>query len=123
VNAWFLAAYVDAYEWVMAPNVIGMGLNADGGRIATKPYLASASYINRMGDSCAGCVYDPKRRSGPGACPFNLLYWNFLLEHEQALRANPRLGPAVLGLGRLGADERETIRQEAALVLEQLCAG
>lgn len=123
VNAWFLAAYVDAYEWVMLPNVIGMGLNADGGRIATKPYLASASYINRMGDSCAGCAYDPKRRTGPGACPFNLLYWNFLLAHEPALRANPRLGPAVLGLSRLGPDERETIHREAALVLEQLCAA
>ena len=123
VNRWFLAAYVDAYEWVMLPNVVGMGLNADGGRIATKPYIASASYINRMSDYCAGCAYDPKRRTGPGACPFNLLYWNFLLEHEAALRANPRLGPAVLGLGRLEPDARETIRREAAILLEQLCAA
>lgn len=122
VNRWFLAAYVDAYAWVMLPNVIGMGLNADGGRIATKPYIASASYINRMSDYCAGCAYDPKRRTGPGACPFNLLYWNFLLEHQAALRANPRLGPAVLGLSRLEPDERATIRREAAMVLEQLCA-
>jgi deoxyribodipyrimidine photolyase-related protein len=123
VNHWFLAAYLDAYEWVMLPNVIGMGLNADGGRIATKPYIASASYINRMSDYCAGCAYDQKRRTGPGACPFNLLYWNFLLEHEVALRANPRLGPAVLGLGRLAPDERQTIRREASIVMERLCAA
>lgn len=122
VNAWFLAAYVDAYEWVMLPNVLGMGLNADGGRTATKPYIASAGYINRMSDHCAACAFDPKRRTGPGACPFNLLYWSFLIEHEAALRANPRLGPAVLGLGRIGPEERATIRAEAAAFLEGLCA-
>ena len=119
VNAWFMAVYADAYDWVMLPNVIGMGLNADGGRIATKPYIASASYINRMGDYCASCVYDPKRRTGSGACPFNLLYWNFLLEHETVLRTNPRLGPAVLGLARLNPDERALVRREAAAFLEQ----
>jgi deoxyribodipyrimidine photolyase-related protein len=123
LNRWFMAAYVDAYDWVMLPNVIGMGLNADGGRIATKPYIASASYINRMSDHCAGCRFDPRRRTGDGACPFNLLYWNFLIANEAALRANPRLGPAVLGLGRLGPDERATIRREAAALLEQLCAA
>lgn len=123
VNDWFMAAYVDAYDWVMLPNVIGMGLNADGGRIATKPYIASASYINRMSDHCAGCAYDPKRRSGPGACPFNVLYWNFLIAHEGALRANPRLGPAVLGLGRLGPDERAAISAEAADLIAALTGG
>jgi len=120
VNTWFLAAYVDAYEWVMLPNVIGMGLNADSG-IATKPYIASASYINKMSDYCAGCRYNPKQRSGPDACPFNRLYWNFLIEHEAELRANPRLGPAVLGLGRLSAAEQATIRHEAAAYLARLC--
>ncbi len=120
VNTWFMAAYVDAYEWVMLPNVIGMGLNADDG-VATKPYIASANYINTMSDYCSGCRFHPKQRTGPNACPFNLLYWNFLIEHEAELRANPRLGPAVLGLGRLSAEERSTIRREAATLLERVC--
>jgi deoxyribodipyrimidine photolyase-related protein len=118
VNDWFLAAYIDAYDWVMAPNVIGMGLNADGGKIATKPYISSANYINTMSDYCAGCRYSHRQRTGADACPFNLLYWNFLITHEAALRANPRLGPAVLGLRRLGDDERATIRREAAAWLQ-----
>ena len=113
VNNWFLSVYVDAYEWVMLPNVLGMGLNADGGQIATKPYIASANYINKMSDYCQGCRYDPKQRTGPDACPFNLLYWNFLLENEQPLRANPRLGKAVLGLRYLDEEERRRVRDQA----------
>jgi deoxyribodipyrimidine photolyase-related protein len=113
VNAWFLECYVDAYDWVVTPNVIGMGLNADGGVVATKPYIASAAYINRMSDYCGGCAYDPKARTGARACPFNTLYWNFLITHEARLRANPRLGPAVLGLSRVSDVEREAIRAQA----------
>jgi len=125
VHRWFLAFYVDAYEWVVAPNVIGMGLNADGdlkqgGRTATKPYIASANYISKMGNFCAGCRYDPKARTGSKACPFNTLYWDFLLRNESLLRANPRFGPAVLGLKHLSADERSTVRQEAAAFLAAL---
>ncbi|GAB4214179.1 MAG: cryptochrome/photolyase family protein [Roseiflexaceae bacterium] len=120
VAGWFLAFYVDAYDWVVLPNVIGMGLNADGGRTATKPYIASANYINKMSDYCAGCRFNPKQRSGPDACPYNLLYWNFLLAHEPALRANPRLGPNVLGLAHLDEAERQTIRAQARAFLEQL---
>jgi deoxyribodipyrimidine photolyase-related protein len=119
-NEWFLSVYVDAHEWVMAPNVIGMGLNADGGRTATKPYIASAAYIKRMSDHCAGCPFDPEQRLGPGACPFNALYWAFLDRNEPRLRANPRLGPAVLGLGRLNADERAAARQAADAFLAGL---
>jgi len=102
------------------PNVIGMGLNADGGQTATKPYLASAHNINRMSDYCRACRYDPKRRSGPDACPYNALYWSFLIEHEAMLHANPRLGPAVLGLARIGGAERRAIREQAARFLERL---
>ncbi|MFZ4850755.1 MAG: cryptochrome/photolyase family protein [Caldilinea sp.] len=120
LHQWFLSLYVDAYEWVVAPNVIGMGLNADGGKIATKPYLASASYLHKMGDFCSGCRFNPKTRSGEGACPFNFLYWNFLLEHESTLRANPRSGPAVLGLKHLSPPERAVIRQQAAAFLAAL---
>jgi deoxyribodipyrimidine photolyase-related protein len=120
LNDWFLAAYVDAYEWVMLPNVLGMGLNADGGRTATKPYIASANYIKNMSDYCDGCRYNAKERIGPDACPFNVLYWNFLIRHEAQLRANPRMGPNVLGLNRIAPDERERIQAAAALVLDCL---
>ena len=120
VNAWFLATYVDAYDWVVTPNVIGMGLNADGGIIATKPYVASANYIDKMSDYCRGCRYDRKARTGPDACPYNTLYWNFLITHEDRLRANPRLGPAVLGLRRIDEPQREAIRADAAACLATL---
>ncbi len=95
---WFSAFYIDAYDWVMQPNVVGMGLNADGGKTATKPYIASANYIDKMSDYCGACRYNHKARSGADACPFNTLYWHFLLTHEAKLRANPRFGQAVLGL-------------------------
>ncbi|GIW88709.1 MAG: cryptochrome/photolyase family protein [Isosphaeraceae bacterium] len=120
VADWFLTFYVDSHDWVVLPNVIGMGLNADGGITATKPYIASAAYVNRMSDFCKGCRFDPKVRSGDGACPFNTLYWNFLLTHEERLRASPRLGPNVLGLRHVGAEERASIRREAAAFLDAL---
>jgi deoxyribodipyrimidine photolyase-related protein len=122
VADWFMALYIDAFEWVVLPNVIGMGLNADGGQTATKPYLASASYIHRMSDYCRDCQFDRQQRTGPNACPFNFLYWNFLLTHEQTLRANPRLGPAVLGLSRIGEREREELRAAAVAFLDGLGA-
>ncbi len=120
VAEWFLCFYIDAYDWVVLPNVIGMGLNADGGKTATKPYIASANYINKMSDYCGSCHYKHKQRTGADACPFNFLYWNFLIEHEKTLRANPRLGPNVLGLKHIGQDERSTIRRQAAEFLEKL---
>jgi deoxyribodipyrimidine photolyase-related protein len=120
VNDWFLSAYVDAYEWVMAPNVLGMGLNADGGLIATKPYIASANYINRMSDYCRSCRFDRKQRTGEDACPFNYLYWSFLLENEDTLRSNPRLGRNVLGLRHLQADDRQAVRFQARSFLDAL---
>lgn len=120
VNGWFLEAYVDAYEWVVTPNVIGMGLNADGGKTATKPYISSANYINKMGNFCRGCRFDQKKRTGEDACPFNFLYWNFLIAHEERLRANPRSGKAVLGLRHLDEEERMRVRDEAAAFLDEL---
>lgn len=120
VNEWFLSFYVDAYEWVVSPNVIGMGMNADGGQTATKPYIASANYIHKMSDYCSGCRFNPKLRTGENACPYNFLYWNFLLEHEETLRANPRFGPAVLGLKHLTPEERVAVRAQAARFLEEL---
>ncbi len=120
VNNWFLACYIDAYDWVMLPNVLGMGLNADDGTIATRPYIASANYIHRMSDYCTDCAYNRKARSEPDACPFNTLYWHFLDTHAQRLRANPRSGPAVLGLKRLSDEERAAIRKHASALLDTL---
>ncbi|MBK8988507.1 MAG: cryptochrome/photolyase family protein [Chloroflexi bacterium] len=113
VNDWFLACYLDAYEWVMAPNVLGMALNADGGRTATKPYIASANYIHKMSNYCAGCRFSHKQRHGDDACPFNFLYWNFLIRHEAKLRANSRLGQNVLGLRHLDEAERTAVTRRA----------
>lgn len=120
VADWFLTFYLDSHDWVVLPNVIGMGLNADGGQTATKPYIASAAYIHKMSDYCAGCHFSPKTRAGPDACPFNFLYWNFLLEHEKMLRANPRLGPNVLGLKHLDEKERQQIGEQAKQFLAAL---
>jgi len=120
VNDWFSSFFFDAYEWVMLPNVLGMGLNADGGLTATKPYIASANYINKMSDYCTVCRYKPQKRLGEDACPFNTLYWNFLIEHEAALRANPRFGPSVLGLNKLSPAERDAIQAQAEDFLTHL---
>lgn len=118
VADWFLTFYVDSHDWVVLPNVIGMGLNADGGVTATKPYIASAAYIKRMSDFCGSCSYRPDLRTGPHACPFNTLYWNFLVKHESTLRANPRLGPAVLGLRRVSDAEQHQIQVDAQAFLD-----
>lgn len=118
VNHWFSACYIDAYEWVMLPNVLGMGLHADGGITATKPYIASANYISKMSDYCLACRYDPQKRQGQDACLYNILYWNFLIQHEQTLRSNPRMGPNVLGLGRIGDEDRQLIQNQAAAILD-----
>eukprot|EP01037_Dinobryon_pediforme_P012758 gene12758-12855_t len=91
VEAWYLAVYLDAFDWVELPNTHGMVLFADGGVLASKPYAASGAYIDRMSDYCSGCFYDPKVKTGPKACPFNYLYWNFLIENEARLAQNPRL--------------------------------
>jgi deoxyribodipyrimidine photolyase-related protein len=77
IENWFHAAFVDAYDWVMQTNVIGMGQFADGGVLASKPYAASANYINKMSDYCGKCAYNPKARTGENACPFNFFYWDF----------------------------------------------
>jgi len=113
VNEWFLGGYIDAYEWVMIPNVYGMGLYADGGQISTKPYISSANYINKMSDYCQECFYDHRLRIGEAACPFNYLYWNFILEKEAQLRSNPRMGRSLLGLQHLEPEDRFAVRDQA----------
>ena len=93
---------------------LGMGLFADGGRLASKPYAASGSYIRRMSTYCQGCRYDPKQRSGPKACPFNSLYWDFLARHRQELSRNPRMGLVLKQLDRIPVEELQAIRASAA---------
>lgn len=88
---WFNEMYIDAYDWVVLPNVLGMALHADGGKLATKPYIASGKYIDRMSDYCKGCKYNPKHTTEDDACPFNALYWNFIDKHEERFEKNQRM--------------------------------
>jgi deoxyribodipyrimidine photolyase-related protein len=114
VHAWYLSVYVDAVEWVELPNTLGMGQFADGGLMASKPYVASGKYIQRMSNHCKGCKYDPALSLGERACPYTLLYWDFLMQHEVLLKKNPRMAMQLKNLGRLEAPAREAIRTQAA---------
>jgi deoxyribodipyrimidine photolyase-related protein len=117
---WYLAVYVDAVEWVELPNTAGMALFANGGRFTSKPYVASGAYVKRMSNYCKGCSYAPDVRSGPGACPMTVLYWNFLDRHEASFAGNPRTALMVKNLQRIAPDERQAIRDTAAGMLENL---
>ncbi|WP_293862686.1 cryptochrome/photolyase family protein [uncultured Alsobacter sp.] len=120
LEEWYLAVYADAYDWVELPNTHGMVLFADGGLLASKPYAASGAYIDRMSDYCGGCRYDPAVKSGPKACPFNPLYWNFLLENEQRLARNPRMAMPYRTLAGMKPERRDEIRRDAQAVFERL---
>lgn len=120
VEAWYLAVYIDAFEWVELPNVHGMALFADGGILASKPYAASGAYIDRMSDYCGSCRYDPKIKTGPKACPFNLLYWNFMIENRPRLGGNQRLAMTYRTLDKMTDAQRATISREAGAFLDTL---
>ena len=123
VHEWYLAVYADAYEWVEAPNVIGMSQFADGGLLGSKPYVSSGNYIDKMSDYCGTCAYKVKDKTGPDACPFNTLYWHFLDRHRPRFSANPRMGNMYGTWDRMDAGKRATVLAEAGAWLVRLDAG
>ncbi|UWQ17604.1 cryptochrome/photolyase family protein [Jannaschia sp. M317] len=120
VHQWYLSVYADAYEWVEAPNVIGMSQWADGGVVGSKPYVSGGNYINRMSDHCKTCVYSVSKKTGDGACPFNLLYWHFLDRHRDRFAGNPRMAQMYRTWDRMDADHRATVLTEAREFLAHL---
>jgi len=119
IHEWYLAMYLDAVEWVELPNTLGMSQFADGGVMASKPYVASGKYIQRMSNYCVGCRFDPAQRIGPQACPFTTLYWDFLLRHEKLLAKNRRMTMQLKNLARLTAADRLAIRECAGQIIHR----
>lgn len=116
VHEWYLAVYVDAVEWVELPNVLGMSQFGDGGLMASKPYVATGKYIDRMSNYCASCPKNPAKRLGEDACPFTTLYWDFLIRHRKTLKDNPRMSLQLRNVERLDEKEQSEIRRQAAQV-------
>jgi deoxyribodipyrimidine photolyase-related protein len=113
VERWYLAVFVDAFEWVELPNTHGMALFADGGLLASKPYAASGAYINRMSDYCKKCRFSPSIKDGDDACPFNYLYWNFLISNQALLKSNPRMAIIYRSLATMPEQRRENIKRQS----------
>jgi len=120
VEEWYLVVYADAYEWVELPNVHGMSQFADGGLLGSKPYAGGGAYIDRMSDHCGRCRYDVRQKTGPDACPFNALYWDFLARHRELLKGNSRLWRQYDGWDRLGPERQAATRASAAAFVEKL---
>ncbi|WP_459210915.1 hypothetical protein [Aquimarina rhabdastrellae] len=117
VDAWYLGVYIDAIEWVQLPNTRGMSQYADSGLIATKPYISSASYINKMSNYCTSCTYNHKTRIESDSCPFNSLYWNFLEIHREKLAKNRRMKMMYSILNKIPIEEREKIKKRAMHII------
>jgi deoxyribodipyrimidine photolyase-related protein len=109
---------VDAVEWVELPNTLAMSQYADGGHMASKPYIATGKYIERMGRACKGCRYNPAEREGPSACPFTTLYWDFLMRHEPLLSKNPRMALQVKNLKRMTEAQKQGVLERAKAIKE-----
>ncbi len=122
INEWYMIVYADAYEWVELPNTHGMATFADGGLVGSKPYAASGAYINRMSDYCGACRYDVKKKLGDDACPFNALYWDFLIRNQATLGKNMRMAMPYKTLERMAPGERAAIQAEAERVKTTLGA-
>ncbi len=119
VNEWYLIVYADAYEWVEMPNVSGMVLFADGGLLASKPYAASGSYINKMSDYCQNCAFNVKEKLGEKACPFNYLYWDFLIRNQKVLYSNQRLSFMYAMINKMPKEQVKGIQTQAKQFLKQ----
>lgn len=120
LHHWYLGIYIDAFEWVELPNTLGMSQFADGGLLATKPYVSSAAYINRMSDYCKGCNYNYKLRDGENACPFNALYWDFFMRNGDVLKNNPRIGMVYRQLEKMEPSALNVIQTKALNTRERL---
>jgi len=120
IEDWYLAVYIDAVEWAELPNVAGMAIYANGGRFTTKPYIASGQYIKRMSNYCTGCRYKPDVKTGATACPVTTLYWNFLDKHEATLLRNPRTALMARNITKMSADDRQALRDHAAITLKNI---
>ncbi|CAN0579672.1 unnamed protein product, partial [Laminaria digitata] len=120
VHEWYLAVYADAFEWVELPNTLGMSQFADGGLLGSKPYAASGNYINKMSNYCDNCRYDVKQKTGPGAYPFNPLYWDFLIRNRSKLQHNPRISRAYTTWDKMSEEKREDYLRSAQDFLETL---
>lgn len=120
LHRWYLGIYIDAFEWVEAPNTLGMSQFADGGRVASKPYVSTAAYLHRMGDHCGSCPYSRQKRTGPDACPFNALYWDFIARHPQVFEGNPRMVWSSHQWQKMPAGEQTALREQASHWLAHL---
>jgi len=120
VDAWYLGIYIDAIQWVEITNTRGMSQFADGGLVATKPYVATSKYIQKMSDYCDGCIYDPSKKYGIDACPFNSLYWAFYERHRDKLAKNPRIAMMYRVFDRFSKEEQQKILRQAAHYLERI---
>ena len=120
VHEWFLAIYIDAIEWVEMPNVLGMSQYADGGLLATKPYVSSGSYINKMGNYCKSCQYDVKTKFADNSCPFNSLYWNFFLNNPRLLENNPRMGIVKMQINKMSEEDKGLYIKKSKQILKNI---
>lgn len=120
VHEWYLAVYVDAVEWVELPNTLGMSQFGDGGVMASKPYVATGKYIQRMSNYCDGCQFDPKLANGENACPFTTLYWDFLVRHKAKLESNQRMTMQLRNADRKDERTIEAVKAQAKALRDKL---
>lgn len=120
---WYLAIYMDAFDWVELPNTLGMVMHADGGYLGSKPYCASGQYIKRMSDYCRDCAYKVSESTSEDACPFNSLYWHFLMRHRDLLRGNQRMAMVYRNLDRMSDAKQQALWQRGQDLLAKLDAG